>query len=131
MRERVALETDGELRRRRKLVRTRRRRVPRQPVHPSRAVEGEGVPALRAPRLADATLLEHDVLDAAPSELTTDAQSRLTGADDKAVDAFHWHARDARPSVATPERGIPGGPLCGSPPSRRRASRRAPDVRHA
>jgi hypothetical protein len=95
----VALQTNDELRRGRELVGTHRSAIPRQPVHPRRAVERKPVPALRPPRLADPVLLEHHVLNPARNELTTHPQPRLTGADDDAIDVLYRHALDARRSA--------------------------------
>src|SRR4029450_13411945 len=70
--------------------------VARQPVHPPGAVQREAVPPLRAPAVADATLLEHEVIDPARGELTTDAEPGLARADYEAVDAVRGHRAKVR-----------------------------------
>jgi hypothetical protein len=100
MPERVAPQTGDELLGGRELVRIQRLGVCGQTVHPRRAVESKGIPALRSPRLSDTALLEHQMLDAPRAELATDAEPRLTAADDEGIDLCDWHRPDARRSAA-------------------------------
>ena len=68
-----------------KLVRVRGRRAAGQSVESARRVEGERVPALRAPGLADLTAFEHDVFDAGVDEPLAYGESGVAGTNDYRV----------------------------------------------
>ena len=52
-------------------------------------IEGERIPALRAPGLGDVTTLEHDVFDAGIDEPLAHRESCVAGADNDRVDHAH------------------------------------------
>ena len=61
----------------------------RQPAHPARGEQVEGVPPLGAPTLADPAAVEHHVVVAGGAEQPAHRQARVTGADHDRVDGAH------------------------------------------
>ena len=76
-------------------------RIVGKSVHPVGRVEGEGVPPLRAPGLADQAAFEDDVLDAEPRQVPARPETGLTAADDDGLECPHLTQAQAMAATLT------------------------------